>query len=154
MLLWSIHHRVRDDSKYSKTTLTHTAAPTAFSNGPTILEAQGDFITDVISRAEREGLRTVEADKTAQDEWRDLIEKMCETLLVRFTNSWWNGGNIYGKKTQMLTFPAGINVYEQMCRQKLEKWDGFVVEKHKEESAEAINADKNMQSQVPVLVAQ
>ena len=53
---------------------------------------------------------------------------MCENLLVRYTNSWWNGGNIYGKKTQMLTFPAGIDLYEKMCRQKLESWDGFKVE--------------------------
>lgn len=56
-----------------------------------------------------------------------MIEKMCENLLVRFTNSWWNGGNIYGKKTQMLTFPAGIDLYETMCRQKLDNWDGFKV---------------------------
>jgi hypothetical protein len=87
-----------------------------------------DFIVDVIARAEAEGARTVEADKKAQEDWKDLIEQMCEKLLVRFTNSWWNGGNVSGKKTQMLTFPGGIDVYEKICRQKLENWDGFSIE--------------------------
>jgi hypothetical protein len=50
-------------------------------------------------------------------------------LLVKHTNSWWNGGNIYGKKTQMLTFPAGIDVYEKICREKLDKWEGFRIVK-------------------------
>lgn len=101
-------------------------APTAFSNGPTILECQVNFIAEIISRAELEGARTIEADKSAQDEWTKMIEKMCESLLVRYTNSWWNGGNIYGKKTQMLTFPEGIESYERICREKLENWDGFI----------------------------
>lgn len=74
-------------------------------------------------------MRTVEAEQAAQDEWRDLIEKMCETLLVRFTDSWWNGGNVAGKKKQMLTFPAGIDMYEKMCRDKLENWEGFALER-------------------------
>jgi hypothetical protein len=69
----------------------------------------------------------VEAEKEAQNEWKALIERMCEPLLVRYTNSWWNGGNIYGKKTQMLTFPAGIDQYEIMCRKKLETFDGIRV---------------------------
>jgi hypothetical protein len=70
---------------------------------------------------------------------------MCENLLVRFTNSWWNGGNIYGKKTQMLTFPAGIDLYEKMCRQKLENWDGFVIDdktKEKERTEELTDATR------------
>jgi cation diffusion facilitator CzcD-associated flavoprotein CzcO len=127
-------------------------APTAFSNGPTILECQGDFIVDVIARAEAEGARTVEASESAQAEWSALIEQMCSTLLVRFTNSWWNGGNIYGKKTQMLTFPAGIDLYEKMCREKLKGWDGFVVE-HKEKEGgdtEAMDAPQNVGPQVIV----
>jgi hypothetical protein len=86
-----------------------------------------DFIVDVIARAEAEGARTVEAEKKAQEEWKDLIESMCAKLLVRFTDSWWNGGNVAGKKTQMLTFPGGIDVYEKMCREKLETWDGFSI---------------------------
>lgn len=104
-------------------------APTAFSNGPTILECQVDFIVDLIARAEAEGISVVEANASAQQEWTALIEKMCEKTLLPFTNSWWNAGNILGKKTQMLTFPAGIDVYEMMCRKKLETWEGFEVTK-------------------------
>lgn len=131
-------------------------APTAFSNGPTILECQGDFIVDVIARAEKEGARTVEASADAQAEWSALIEKMCETLLVRFTNSWWNGGNIYGKKTQMLTFPAGIDLYEKMCRAKLDNnWEGFIVDsKIKQADVDgAIDARQNVHPQTTLVAS-
>jgi len=130
-------------------------APTAFSNGPTILECQGDFVVDVIARAEKEGARTVEASEDAQAEWTALIEKMCETLLVRFTNSWWNGGNVYGKKTQMLTFPAGIDLYEKMCREKLDGWTGFLVDREarQEDIDSAIDARKNVDSQTTLVAS-
>ncbi|KIV99317.1 hypothetical protein, variant [Verruconis gallopava] len=132
-------------------------APTAFSNGPTILECQGDFVCDLIARAEAAGARTVEADKKAQDDWKNLIEYMCSTLLVRFTNSWWNGGNIYGKKTQMLTFPAGIDMYEKMCREKLDKWEGFIIELNKEKQKDhvkdSLTAVQNALPQTPVTVS-
>jgi hypothetical protein len=111
---------------------------------------------DVIARAEAEGARTVEASEEAQAEWSGLIEKMCETLLVRFTNSWWNGGNIYGKKTQMLTFPAGIDLYEKMCRQKLEGWDGFLIKhdaKKKSEVDGSMDAPQNIEPLATVAVS-
>jgi hypothetical protein len=103
-----------------------------------------DFIVDVIARAEAEGVRTVEAEKKAQEDWKDLIEHMCETLLVRFTDSWWNGGNVAGKKTQMLTFPGGIDLYEKMCRKKLENWDGFMIEHLNKEQSGSKQVDSPM----------
>jgi hypothetical protein len=112
-----------------------------------------DFIVDIIARAEAEGARTVEADKKAQDEWKELIEHMCETLLVRFTNSWWNGGNVSGKKTQMLTFPAGIDVYEKICKERLATWNGFTIEHLNKEQAESKRVDSPINTASDSLLA-
>ncbi len=53
---------------------------------------------------------------------------MNEHTLFPLTNSWWTAGNIPGKKIQMLTYPAGIQMYEQQCRATLVDMKGFEVE--------------------------
>jgi len=47
--------------------------------------------------------------------------------LFPFTNSWWNGSNIPGKKAQNMTYIGGIDNYEKQCREKMEGWKGFEV---------------------------
>jgi len=87
------------------------------------------MIVDLIARAEKEGVKTFDSELSAQNEWCGLIEAMVKDTLFPQTNSWWNAGNIPGKKIQMLTYAAGINNYEAQCRGKIDKWDGFVLTK-------------------------
>lgn len=42
-------------------------------------------------------------------------------------NSWWTGGNIPGKKVQLLTYILGIDQYEAQCRGILDELKGFNV---------------------------
>jgi hypothetical protein len=51
----------------------------------------------------------------------------CRYTLYPFTNSWWNGSNIPGKKTQNMTYIGGIDNYEKQCREKMEGWKGFEI---------------------------
>lgn len=83
-------------------------APTALSNGPTIIEAQTDFIAAAISGMQTKKIKTLQPSSQAQEEWQALINMMNEHTLFPLTNSWWSGGNIPGKKVQMLTYPGGI----------------------------------------------
>jgi len=53
-------------------------APTALSNGPTILEAQTDFICDMINQLRKEGKKTIEATTEAEDEWRGGMNAMIQ----------------------------------------------------------------------------
>ncbi|KAF2213724.1 hypothetical protein CERZMDRAFT_39098 [Cercospora zeae-maydis SCOH1-5] len=103
-------------------------APTAFSNGPTIIECQCDYIVDVIDRLEKQNAKSIEPTAEAEDEWQDLIDSMMEGSLMASTDSWWNGGNIPGKKKQVMTFAGGIPQYETLAREKLDGWKGFIVQ--------------------------
>ncbi|ETI22686.1 hypothetical protein G647_06762 [Cladophialophora carrionii CBS 160.54] len=102
-------------------------APTALSNGPTIIEAQADFILAAIQKLEKEGAKSIEPNRDAEDEWDNMIDAMNQYTLFPLTNSWWNGANIPGKRIQLLTHPGGIQMYEAQCREKLEGWKGFTV---------------------------
>jgi hypothetical protein len=102
-------------------------APTALSNGPTIIEAQSDFVMSTITKLESENARYFEATAQAEDEWDGLIDTMANYTLLPLTNSWWNASNIPGKKPQQLTHPGGIQMYEKQCLEKLEGWQGFNV---------------------------
>jgi hypothetical protein len=100
-------------------------APTALSNGPTILECQSDFVFDIIGRLESENVTSIDATHTAEDEWKELIDAGSKNTLFSLTNSWWTGSNVPGKKAEWLSFNGGIDQYEVICRDKLDGWKGF-----------------------------
>ncbi|KAL4861008.1 hypothetical protein BDV12DRAFT_208596 [Aspergillus spectabilis] len=105
-------------------------APTAFSNGPTILECQVDFIVDVISKMEQEKIDTIEPTAEAEEDWRQRIVESGINTLFTETDSWWTKSNIPGRKKELLTYIGGIPQYEAECRATLEGWKGFEVTKH------------------------
>jgi hypothetical protein len=82
----------------------------------------------MISATRAKKIRSVHPTATAQIEWQALIDMMNEHTLFPLTNSWWTAGNIPGKKIQMLTYPAGIKMYEEQCRATLADFKGFEVE--------------------------
>ncbi|KAK6364221.1 hypothetical protein LTS17_012392 [Exophiala oligosperma] len=102
-------------------------APTALSNGPTIIEMQCDFVVSMIEKLEESKAKSVEPTREAEDNWDDMIDKMNKPTLFPLTNSWWTGANIPGKKVQMLTHIGGIDNYELQCRDTLDGFKGFDV---------------------------
>ncbi|CAK3965402.1 related to flavo involved in K+ transport [Lecanosticta acicola] len=104
-------------------------APTALSNGPTIIEAQVETAVDMIKKLESEGVRYFDPTKEAEEEWKSNMNAMTKHTLFPFTDSWWNGSNIPGKKSENMTYIAGINMYEQQCRATMDGWRGFRIVK-------------------------
>ncbi|KAK3075968.1 hypothetical protein LTR53_000272 [Teratosphaeriaceae sp. CCFEE 6253] len=102
-------------------------APTALSNGPTIIEAQVETIVDMVRKLESEGARKIEAQAKAEEEWKQALDAMSKYTLIPFTDSWWNGANIPGKKSENMIYVGGINNYEKQVREKMEGWQGFDV---------------------------
>ncbi|KAK5174140.1 uncharacterized protein LTR77_001220 [Saxophila tyrrhenica] len=51
-------------------------APTAYANGPSIVQPQGDWITDVIMKMRKEGKTKIDAKKDAEEEWKEMINKV------------------------------------------------------------------------------
>lgn len=114
--------------------MTYTPyAPTALSNGTTIIEAQSDFAANAIRKilASEQGgarrIKSVEALPGAEDEWAAYVEEQNAPTLFPLTESWWTGANIPGKKAQMLTYLNGLERYEQEVQERLGRWEGFAV---------------------------
>ncbi|KAH0291233.1 cyclopentanone 1,2-monooxygenase [Aureobasidium namibiae CBS 147.97] len=101
--------------------------PTAFSNGPTCVEVQGDWIVDAIATLQKQGAQTIEATKDAETGWHQLVTELNDKTLFPGTDSWYMGANIPGKPREQLNFPGGFPLYEKECRNALDGWKGFVV---------------------------
>lgn len=102
-------------------------APTALSNGPTIIEAQVETIVDMVSKLEAEGAKRIEPKRQAEEEWKTTLDTMSKHTLIPYTDSWWNGANIPGKKAENMIYVAGINTYEKQLRETMDGWQGFDV---------------------------
>lgn len=115
-------------SAKTKQQLTYTA-PTALSNGPSILECQVDFVVDTIVKLESENVKSIEPLHEAEVEWKEMINSSNDKTLFPFTSSWWTGGNVPGKKAESLNYVFGLDTYEKECREKMEDWKGFEIVK-------------------------
>ena len=60
-------------------------APTALSNGPTIIEAQVETIADMIAKLESEKVKTIEAQRAAEVEWKQMLKAMMDYTLIPYT---------------------------------------------------------------------
>ncbi len=62
---------------------------------------------------------------------------MTNMTLFPFTDSWWTGGNVPGKKTEAMTYIGGIDNYEKQCQAAIADWKGFEVIKEQAPLQEA-----------------
>ncbi|RSM04767.1 hypothetical protein CDV31_009934 [Fusarium ambrosium] len=100
-------------------------APTAFSNGPSCVETQGNWIVDAILTIDGSGLRYIEPTPEAEKEWKDKVNALSDRTLHPLTDSWYMGANIPGKPREQLNYLGGLDFYESECRRALEDWHGF-----------------------------
>ncbi|KAF1959510.1 FAD/NAD(P)-binding domain-containing protein [Byssothecium circinans] len=105
--------------------------PTAFCNGPSCIESQGDWIADAIKKLKEEGINYCDATKEAEEEWRRRITELSdETLFPLNISSWYMGANIPGKPREQLNYAGGLPLYEKECREALDNdFRGFVTRK-------------------------
>lgn len=87
---------------------------------------------DTIKRLETEHIKSITPTEAAQEDWVEMVDKHNSGTLFPLTSSWWTGGNIPGKKVQMLTYVLGIKQYEAQCREMLQEWKGFDIEKQQQ----------------------
>ena len=45
----------------------------------------------MIAKLESENARSIEAQRTAEQEWKKGLETMANYTLIPYTDSWWNG---------------------------------------------------------------
>jgi hypothetical protein len=91
------------------------------------LESQVDIVIDLIKKLEDEGIKSIEAKRQAEEQWKQAIQEANDQTLLPLTDSWYMGANIPGKKREQLNYLGGIAKYEEECRQAIETLQGFNV---------------------------
>lgn len=61
-------------------------APTAFANGTSIIELQGNWMVSVIAKMEREKVRFITATKEAESAWGDEVNALTNASLISLAN--------------------------------------------------------------------
>lgn len=102
-----------------------------FTNLPPLIEVQVEFISDMISHAERVATAQpaapkgpcVDADSAALQHWIQKCDELSADSLFRKTDSWIFGANVAGKKPSVLFYFGGLAMYRQVLRNIVE--EGF-----------------------------
>ncbi|KAF7936208.1 uncharacterized protein EAE98_002427 [Botrytis deweyae] len=101
--------------------------PLSFSSGPIGIEVQCGLICDAIKQLLAQGSTVVEPTVAAQETWSQHVKSQFDgTLFLDSPDSWFLGGNIPGKKRELLTYAAGLPQYQMDCEKAFNSWDGFV----------------------------
>ncbi|HWK66899.1 MAG TPA: NAD(P)/FAD-dependent oxidoreductase [Rhizobiaceae bacterium] len=111
--------------------------PAALANLITIAEHDVDWIADLISDMEANGLRTVEPTEEAEEGWMKLVVALAEKSLIRKANTWWVGANVKGKPQGLTMFIGGFHKYREHCAAAAQDRRKNFVFDRAEESAEA-----------------
>ena len=100
-------------------------SPTAFWNGPTSAEVQGDWVVECLSYLRKRGLTRIEASEEAGASWTEHMEEVAARTLLPLADSWYMGANIPGKPRQLLHH-IGVPEYLAYCRKSAENaYSGF-----------------------------
>ncbi|HEX2213242.1 MAG TPA: NAD(P)/FAD-dependent oxidoreductase, partial [Mycobacterium sp.] len=103
-------------------------SPSAATNFVAALEQHVEWIGDCVTFMRANEYRTIEAIPEAQTEWIEHTTSLVEpTVLVHPScNSWYNGGNVPGKKRMYMGYTAGIPEYRRRCEEIAEAgYTGF-----------------------------
>lgn len=100
-------------------------SPTAFCNGPTCAELQGDWVVNCLKYARRHSYQRFEATPAAAQEWRRRIDELAERTLFPQAESWYMGANIPGKHRQLLNYPAVQDYLRRMRMCADDNYSGF-----------------------------
>ena len=101
-----------------------------FTNLPPSIEAQVDWIGDLVRTAERDGVRTVEPTPEAEDGWTDTCREIADATLFPKADSWIFGANIPGKQNAVMFYMAGHAAYREKLGEVADAgYEGFRMER-------------------------
>ena len=100
--------------------------PTAFSNGPSCNELQGDWIVTLLENMRKKGQTRVDPRVEEEQRWKSNVNELSLKGVRGHTDSWYNGANIPGKPREPLNYAGGIPVYiKEIGRERDEGYPGF-----------------------------
>jgi cation diffusion facilitator CzcD-associated flavoprotein CzcO len=103
-------------------------SPSAFCNGPTCAELQGEWVVECLEYLRTNGKTRIEATREAEREWGDHVAELTGGTLFPEATSWYMGANVPGKKRELLAYPGGLPGYLERCNEAAAKgYTGFVL---------------------------
>lgn len=98
-------------------TVQGPGSPSAATNFVAALEQHVDWIADCLQYLRSGGHRTIEALPGAQTEWIEHTTALVAptVLMDPSCNSWYNGGNVPGKKRMYMGYTGGLPEYRKRC---------------------------------------
>ncbi|KAG6860032.1 hypothetical protein C0995_000252 [Termitomyces sp. Mi166 len=97
--------------------------PTAFCNGPTCAEVQGDWIIDCLIYLRQHKYTRIDATREASEAWVQRVVDIFSQGLWAHTKSWYTGANVPGKRVEPLNFAGGLPLYLSLIRESAR--DGY-----------------------------
>jgi cation diffusion facilitator CzcD-associated flavoprotein CzcO len=108
--------------------ITGPGSPSVLSNMVVSIEQHVDWVTDAIAHLDRQGLRTIEPTRQAQDAWVDHVNVIAGYTLYPKANSWYMGANVPGKPRVFMPYAGGVGEYRKRCDEVAAKgYEGFAL---------------------------
>ncbi|GAA1860052.1 NAD(P)/FAD-dependent oxidoreductase [Pseudonocardia alni subsp. carboxydivorans] len=100
-----------------------------FTNLPPSIEAQVEWIGELIGHAERSGIGTIEPTAEAERGWSRLCREIADATLFPKADSWIFGANIPGKPNAVMFYMAGHKAYrEELSTVARDGYRGFAMD--------------------------
>ncbi|MCM3844950.1 NAD(P)/FAD-dependent oxidoreductase [Pseudonocardia sp. DR1-2] len=100
-----------------------------FTNLPPSIEAQVEWIGELIGHAERGGIGTIEPTAEAERGWSRLCREIADATLFPKADSWIFGANIPGKPNAVMFYMAGHKAYrEELSTVARDGYRGFAMD--------------------------
>jgi cyclohexanone monooxygenase len=108
--------------------ITGPGSPAGLTNGIVSIEQHVEWISDCLAHKRIHGIKSIEANKAAEDEWVAHVNDIASKTLYPRADSWFMGANIPGKPRVFLPYVEGVARYRQICIEVAEHgYRGFVL---------------------------
>jgi cyclohexanone monooxygenase len=103
-------------------------SPSAFCNGPSCAELQGEWVVQCLEYLRSHKLTRIEATREAEQVWADHMAELGDATLFGQAASWYMGANVPGKKRELLCYPGGLPLYLSKCQESADQgYAGFAL---------------------------
>jgi cyclohexanone monooxygenase len=100
---------------------------TAFCNGPTCAEIQGDWVVALLEHLRDRDLTRLEATPDAGEQWSAHLDQIAAATLFPLADSWYMGANVPGKHRQLLNHPISDVYLDRLASSAAEGYAGFTL---------------------------
>lgn len=99
-----------------------------FTNLPPSIEAEVEFISDIIEHMEKNHFVTIEAMPEAEKNWVSACDDVANATLFPKADSWIFGRNVPGKANATMFYFGGLGAYRQVLDEvKANDYEGFAM---------------------------